>query len=119
MALPPKKILIRLAIYVPLLGIFGWQALDRFLEDREPTSTVDETQLKLEALPPEKFKEFTLPDGTIKRVPILTPDEAREIYGIEVPQSDESAEADPEDNPEPDPNAKAGPGIRASGPPKE
>src|SRR5665809_99044 len=32
---PGKSVLIRLAIYVPLLAFFGWQAADRALDERE------------------------------------------------------------------------------------
>ncbi len=32
---PAKSVLIRLAIYLPLLGFFGWQAVDRAIAERE------------------------------------------------------------------------------------
>lgn len=117
MALPRKGILIRLAIYVPLIGFFGWQAINRFLEDRGQDATIDAQQRKLDALPPEKFQSFTLPDGTVKKVPVLTPEEAEEIYGIEVPDKTQAAPpsaAAPTDSP-----LAPGPGQETSTPHEE
>ncbi len=119
MALPRKGILIRLAIYLPLIGFFGWRYLSKYLDGREQETTVDEQQRKLEQLPPDKFQTFTLPDGTIKKVPILTPEEAEDIYGIAVPeQTDAETETKPSPAPDPkfEPEKELGLGQRASAP---
>jgi hypothetical protein len=42
---PSKGVLIRLAIYVPLLSFFGWRAADRALDEREAADAAFRTDL--------------------------------------------------------------------------
>ena len=112
MRLPRKGILIRLAIYLPLIGFFGWQAVSRYLDERKAEAEAEATRSKLDALPPEQFRTFTLPDGTVKKVPVLTPEQAEEIYGVKVPEDQRKSADDepaaPAPTPEPTPEAIQG-----------
>jgi hypothetical protein len=104
---PRKGILIRLAIYVPLLAYFGWLACARWRSDRAAAAEAQEvkpTPSVGERLAPHK-KTITLPDGTQQDIYELTPEEAEAILGRPMPQPSE-AEATPETAPA---DGKAGP----------
>jgi hypothetical protein len=82
MRLPRKRVLIRVLIYVPLLGYFGWQALDRWRAEQVAASPEPSVE---EKLAPHK-KWMTFPDGTKQEIYELTPEEAADILGHEPPE---------------------------------
>jgi hypothetical protein len=82
MRLPRKRVLIRVLIYVPLLGYFGWQALDRWRAEQVAHSPEPSVE---EKLAPHK-KWMTFPDGTKQEIYELTPEEAADILGHEPPE---------------------------------
>ncbi len=76
--LPRKGILIRLCIYVPLLGYLSYRAFDRWWAERHPAPTEqDELDRKLA---PHK-RVITLPDGSQQEIVELTPEQAEELLG--------------------------------------
>ncbi len=85
---PRLGILIRLAIYLPLLGFFGWRAWERFANEREAADEVFRERVGqwLEHPP----QTMILPNG--EALPMLTPEQAA-AQGYELPDSF-SAESD-------------------------
>ena len=83
MRLPRKGVLIRLAIYGPLLGYFGWQALEKWRAEQAAAEQSAEPTID-EKLAPHK-KWVTFPDGTKQAIYELSPQEAADILGHEVP----------------------------------
>jgi hypothetical protein len=79
---PRLGLVIRLAIYVPLLGFFGWRAWERFSNEREAADEVfrERVGLWLEAPP----QTIMLPNG--EPLPMLTPEQV-EAAGYELPDS--------------------------------
>ena len=99
MRLPRKGILIRLCIYVPLLGYLSWRAYERWAGERNPPAAeVDELDAKLA---PHK-RVITLPDGTQQEIVELTPEEAEAILGP-LPQLEGSDDPGPKAAPPPAP----------------
>ncbi len=94
---PRLGIIIRLAIYVPLLGFFGWRAWERFDNEREAADEVFRERVGqwLEHPP----QTMVLPNG--EALPMLTPEQA-EAQGYRLPASFKSA---PEGEAEPKPEA--------------
>ena len=86
MRLPRKGLLIRLLIYIPLLGFFGWQALDRYRDQRDADTERDHRNRAIEDVLHQQTRSITLPDGTVQEVPVITPEQAKELWGLEVPQ---------------------------------
>lgn len=78
---PPLGILIRLAIYVPLLGFFGWRAWQHFLTEREAADEVFRERLSAWLEQPEQV--IMLPNG--EALPMLTPEQA-EAAGYRLPE---------------------------------
>ena len=74
MRLPRKGILIRLAIYLPLLGYFGWRAYDRWWTENHPPAA------QTDPLDPYRRK-VTLPDGREQEYIELTREQAEELIG--------------------------------------
>ena len=62
----PRRIWIRLAIYVPLIGFFGWRAWQTSVARRAAQEA-----------PAQRLETITLPDGTVRKVQYLSPDEAK------------------------------------------
>jgi hypothetical protein len=91
---PRLGLILRLAIYVPLLGLFGWRAWERFSIEREGADEIFRERVSawLEH-PPETI---TLPDGSA--LPMLTPEQA-EAQGYELPEG--FAEPEPGEPAEP------------------
>jgi len=88
---PRKGILIRLAIYVPLLTYFGWMACARWRSDRDAAAEAEELRRAPslgDKLAPHK-KTITLPDGTQQDIYELSPEEAEAILGHPVPDEAE------------------------------
>lgn len=99
MRLPRKGVLIRLAIYVPLIGFLSWNALQSCQarrEAREAATTPTEPTVQ-DRLEPHK-RIITLPDGSQQAVYELTPEEAQELLGtpVEVPDDAPPAKAEGE-----------------------
>lgn len=95
-----KAVWIRMLIYVPLLGFFGYQALSRFKAGKEAE--------KLENAAPETDKPttrtVTLPDGRTVEVYEVTPDQAEMMFGAaegEIPDELPPVAEQPEPEPEP------------------
>lgn len=74
MRLPRKGVLIRLCIYLPLLGYFGWRAFDRWWTETHPPADATE------GLEPYK-RTISLPDGTQHEVIEMTREQAEEKFG--------------------------------------
>jgi hypothetical protein len=76
--LPRKGILIRLAIYLPILAFLSWRAGQKWMAEQQPEPTQqDGLEMKLE---PHK-RTITLPDGTQQTVYEMTEAEAEQILG--------------------------------------
>lgn len=109
MRLPRKGVLIRLAIYVPLIGFLSWNAITNCQARRQaadeaaatpPAPTVEDR------LAPHK-RVITMPDGSQQSIYELTPEEAQELLGAPVNVPDEP-EAPKEDDVELDEGKTAG-----------
>lgn len=98
MRLPRKGILIRIVIYGSLLGYFGWQALQRYQLEQE--------QLEREQDQSQRAKQLEQLGG----IPTfeITPEQARELYGIEVDENGHII----------DPGAKPSPGPATNNAPE-
>lgn len=79
---PRLGIILRLVIYLPLLGFFGWRAWDRFISEREAADEVFRERVSawLEHPP----QTLVLPDG--QALPMMTPEQA-EAQGFNLPES--------------------------------
>lgn len=76
---PRIGIILRLCIYIPLLGFFGWQALDRFQRARDEADSAFRRQLDRRML--DGGDVITLPNG--QQMQVITPERAREL-GVDV-----------------------------------
>ncbi|HEY8376576.1 MAG TPA: hypothetical protein VIK91_08810 [Nannocystis sp.] len=70
MKLPPKPILIRLCIYIPLLLFFGWRAYQKWRAEQEPPAA---------PVFDGPRQTFTLPDGKTIEVVEITEEQARQL----------------------------------------
>ena len=88
MKLPRKGILIRLGIYLPIIGFLAWQA---FFGNNKPAPPPAEA-------PKGNVRTISGPDGKEFKVIEVTPDEARAM-GVEIPEppSDSTPAADARD----------------------
>ena len=88
---PKLGILIRLAIYIPALGFFGWRAWERFANEREAADEVFRERVSTWLANPPQV--MLLPNG--EALPMLTPEQAA-AQGYPLPASvlenDEPAE---------------------------
>jgi hypothetical protein len=75
--LPRRGILIRLAIYLPILAFLSWRAGQKWWAEQHPEPTQDPLEMKLA---PHKTM-ITLPDGSQQAVYEMTQSEAEEILG--------------------------------------
>ena len=87
MKLPRKGILIRLAIYVPVISFLAWNAFGKSGcgKQEEPAPAVQTT--------PGKQRTMTMPDGSEVHYLELTEDEARQM-GIDPDPSKGPAKAE-------------------------
>ncbi|MCH9687278.1 MAG: hypothetical protein K0V04_37940 [Deltaproteobacteria bacterium] len=117
MGWPRRGIIIRLLIYVPLIGLLAWRAFrsdDTVQVEPEPKASTEDVDAKLAP----HTRVFTMPDGTKREVVELSPAQAEEILGVQVPDSLEqeadepppkapSADGEPSGAADPSPDAKA------------
>ena len=76
---PRRGILIRLAIYVPLITFLAWRAAGGCQDDRTAeTAASDE--------PSPRRRVITLPDGTQQEILELTREEAEQMIGQPIPE---------------------------------
>lgn len=73
--LPRKGILIRLCIYLPLLGFFGWRAYEKWRSENAPPVQQQPDSLE------QYRRTVTLPDGTQQDYYELTREQAEQMYG--------------------------------------
>lgn len=79
---PRRGILIRLAIYVPLLSLLAWRAQGGC---DEPGRAKKDDELEQKLAPHRKV--ITLPDGTQQEIVELTAEEAEAILGHPIPRN--------------------------------
>lgn len=79
-----RGIIIRLFIYVPLIGFLGWRAMQGRCGADEPTIEAEPTTE--DEFAPYR-KTITLPDGRQQEIVELTPEQAEEILGHPVPRA--------------------------------
>lgn len=89
MKLPRKGILIRLGIYLPIIGFLAWQA---FFKNDEPQPAPEEA-------PKGNVRTFSGPDGKEFKVIEVTPEEARAM-GVEIPEHPTEPPAEAAEAPE-------------------
>lgn len=82
---PRKGVVIRLAIYIPVIGYLGYQAIGKWKAERE---TTEQDVAPPQADPLEQHKRvIEMPDGTKREIIELTEDEAEQYLGHPVPKS--------------------------------
>jgi hypothetical protein len=74
-----KAIWIRLLIYTPLLGFFGWRAYQRWHEEQAAAAA----PAPAAQVVPQHIERVTMPDGTVKEIPVVTPEQAKQLWGVE------------------------------------
>ncbi len=83
MRLPRKAVLVRLAIYLPLLGFFGWRAFMHWRAEQAATTAASDGESpepgELQLPPPTKTIDV---DGKAVQVYELTPAEAEAYFGV-------------------------------------
>jgi hypothetical protein len=84
---PRRGILIRLAIYVPLIAFLAWRAQGG-CEPSDPEA--NDGTMERELAPHRKV--ITLPEGTQQEVVELTAEEAEQILGRPIPRALEEIE---------------------------
>ena len=92
---PRKGILIRLAIYIPVIGFLGYNAWQKYrarsaAQEAAEAPAVDPRREELE----QHKREYTMPDGSKQQVYELTPEEAERLLGTPavIPEDDEPAD---------------------------
>ena len=90
---PRLGLLVRVAIYIPLLGFFGWQALNTFKRNGEAAD--DHFRSAVEQYVQHPPKTIMTKDGEMMPVLELTEDEAVEMGLIEKPSNEPTPPAEP------------------------
>lgn len=91
---PRLGIIVRLLIYVPLLGFFGWQAAQRFIDGRNVAD--DNFHVAIDAWINQPREELiTLPNGKTGKVRYVTPEQAMQ-EGLLAPPPAPAAEHQPD-----------------------
>ncbi len=90
MRLPTRGVLIRLCIYVPLIGFLGWRAMHSRCGPQS-AHMAEEPKLEDEFAPYRKT--LTLPDGTQREIVELTPEQAEAILGHPLPRDHDDAKS--------------------------
>lgn len=91
MRLPRRGVLIRLFIYIPLIGFLGWRAYQA--RCGEPEQAVEPEAPTDDPLAPYR-KTIVLPDGTQQEIVEMTPEQAEAVLGRPLPR-----DLDPKDEP--------------------
>ncbi len=83
MAWPRKGVVIRLMIYIPVIGYLGYQAVQKWKSEQETTETAPaaETDSKLD---PYK-RVIEMPDGSKQEIIELTEEQAEQYLGRPIP----------------------------------
>ena len=87
---PRKGILIRILIYVPIIGYLAWSAAAKWRAERE----ISEDAVELDTIEPGETpyrQQVKMPDGTTREVTIVTPEQAEQMLGGKAGQADEAA----------------------------
>lgn len=84
MKLPRKGILIRLAIYLPIIGFLSWKAFFAG-GDEQPAPQAEPTS-------PGRVRTIAGPDGQEMKIIEITPEEAKAM-GVEIPEHPPGAPA--------------------------
>jgi hypothetical protein len=77
-------VIVRLLIYVPLLGFFGWQAVQRFQDGREVAD--DSFRASVEQWLQHPPRTMVMPNGEVMPVLELTEEEAVQMGLIPEPK---------------------------------
>lgn len=83
---PRKGILIRLAIYLPIIGYLAWSAFGKWRAEREASEAAE-----LETVEPGDTpyrQKIKMPDGTEREVTIVTPEQAEQMLGSKAGAAD-------------------------------
>ena len=99
MRLPKKSILIRLAIYLPLLAFFGWRALAHYQAERQAAQEIEEAHPPGASVPAEDpFKDLPTKtidvDGRQIEVYEITPAQAEQYFGVPADTGGEEAKGE-------------------------
>lgn len=92
-----KGVVIRLLIYVPIIGYLGYQAMQKWNEEQAAQVEVVETPAAADDLDAklEPYKRIIeMPDGSKQEIVELTEEQAEEILGKPVPKSPSERKAD-------------------------
>lgn len=108
MGLPSRGVIIRLFIYIPLIGFLGWRAMNSRCGADEPTLSAEPSAV--DELAPYR-KTITLPDGTQQEIVELTPAQAEAVLGQRMPPDP----PDDEQTPPSDATAQPDPVVAGSG----
>lgn len=89
MRLPRKAVLIRLAIYVPLLSYFGWRAWEHLQAEREAERQQRDAEQQVDLADPfEGMPTKTIEvDGKQVKVYEITPEQAEAYLGVDAEQA--------------------------------
>lgn len=107
MKLPPRAILIRICIYVPLLAYFGYTACQRYRAEQAEQTAAPELE--------GRRQTFTLPDGKSVEVLEISEEQARQMgldtnkVGPAPREAEAPAQAPAAGEPNSPPAAPAGP----------
>lgn len=107
---PRLGIIVRMLIYLPLLGFFGWRATQRFVEQRRVVD--DNFRASVQRWVEHPPKSVVLPNGEVMPVLELSEGEAIEMGLLPEggrPEAAGSPDPQPEPAPEPTPAPTAAP----------
>jgi hypothetical protein len=88
------RLLVRLLIYIPLLGFFGWRAVERFMAERAAAD--DNFRVSVDRWLQHQPRAIMMPNGEVMPVYELTEDEAVEMGLMPEPASPEPAPPQPQ-----------------------
>jgi hypothetical protein len=77
--LPPKRILIRIVLYVVIFSYLGWEAWSRYRAEQHAQDQAFKEKVKL--LVDHQPRSVTLPDGSQMPIFELTPAQFEERFG--------------------------------------
>ena len=77
---PRKAVVIRLLIYVPVIGYLGYQGIETWKAKNENTESA-KAPAGLDAIPDSHKRVIEMPDGTKQEIIELTEEEAKKYLG--------------------------------------